>query len=471
MLDKKLTNYAAEGIYPFHMPGHKRRLQGIDPYSIDITEISGFDNLHHAEGVLADMQRRAAALYGVNQTYALVNGSTCGLLSVICAAAEKGDKVLVARNCHKAVYHAIFLQELVPVYLYPQITRSAIQGQIAADEVRSALEKNPDVKAVILTSPTYDGLVSDIRSIAGIVHSKGIPLIVDEAHGAHFGLSDFFPENAAVLGADAVVVSIHKTLPAFTQTALLHLCSGRISSRRVEEYLDIFETSSPSYVLMAGIERCIRMLGHERESLFAGLREKLDRFYDAVKQLKFLHVLQPSEITPKEAYAFDDSRILIFTGKSTMNGQQLHRRLRTEFGLELEMACSSYVLALCSVMDTEEGFGRLAEALCSIDAQLEGKCGADRPSFSREVDSCRKLERVMEIHEARRAGSRSIELKAAEGMVSAGCILPYPPGIPLIVPGEKVDARLIRDVGHCIGIGLEVEGLLAGNRINVVNFE
>lgn len=469
MLDEKLMDYAEEGVYPFHMPGHKRRLQGINPYSVDITEISGFDNLHHADGILADMQRRAAALYGAGQTYALVNGSTCGLLAAICAAAEKGDRVLVARNCHKAVYHAIFLRELIPIYLYPRITHYGIQGQIAPDDVRKALEENLNIRAIILTSPTYDGIVSDIRSIAKLAHQNRIPLIVDQAHGAHFGLSDFFPENAVALGADAVVASIHKTLPAFTQTALLHLCGLRISQQKVEEYLDIFESSSPSYLLMGGIERCIRMMDREGEELLAGLRKRLDDFYDRVRNLKHLHVLQPSEVTPQDAYAFDDSRILIFTGTSGMSGGQLHETLRTQFRLEAEMACSSYVLALSSVMDTDEGFMRLAKALQMIDAQCsaDGQCG--HLPFSEGADIYRPPKRVMEIHKAKEAETENICLWDAQGRVSAGYIVPYPPGIPLAVPGERLDKTMIEVVRTYTAMGIEVEGLQPHDRINVVN--
>ena len=226
---EKLQEYRAEDMYPFHMPGHKRKpLPFPNPYSIDITEIDGFDNLHHAEGILKEAQERAADLYGSKECFYLVNGSTCGLLAAICAATKKRDKVLVARNCHKAVYHALYLNELQAEYIYPVITKSGIQGQIEPEQVKKALLLNPDIAAVILTSPTYEGVVSDINAIAGIAHERGIPLIVDEAHGAHLGFGAGFPENAVRQGADAVIMSLHKTLPSFTQTALLHLCSSTL---------------------------------------------------------------------------------------------------------------------------------------------------------------------------------------------------------------------------------------------------
>lgn len=189
------------GCLPFHMPGHKRRaLPFPNPYTIDITEIDGFDNLHHAEGLIREAEERAAKLYGADRSYYLVNGSTCGLLAAICAAVRRGDKVLAARNCHKAVYHAISMQGLAAEFLYPAITRGDLQGQITAAQVEEALTKHPDIAVVILTSPTYEGIVSDVAAIAACCHAHGAALIVDEAHGAHFGFGAGFPEMRCALG-------------------------------------------------------------------------------------------------------------------------------------------------------------------------------------------------------------------------------------------------------------------------------
>ena len=192
----KLKNYSDSDYYAFHMPGHKRNLDlmdGTSPYRIDITEIDGFDDLHHAEGILRDAQERAARVYHADETHFLVNGSTVGILSAILGTTEKGDSILVARNCHKSVYHAIYLNELDPVYLYPKFdTDQGLSTEIYAADVQKALEVHPKIRAVMIVSPTYDGVVSDIEKIAEIVHAKGCPLIVDEAHGAHFGFDPYF---------------------------------------------------------------------------------------------------------------------------------------------------------------------------------------------------------------------------------------------------------------------------------------
>ena len=219
-LDQKLTEYGKSDIYPFHMPGHKRRKFDFpNPYEIDITEIDGFDNLHHAEEILKEAQQRAADLYGAQRSFYLINGSTCGILAAVSACTQKHDKILMARNCHKAVYHAVFLKELQAEYLYPKVNDYGIQGQITPEQVEDAFLKHPDITAVLITSPTYEGVVSDVAGIAKIAHAHGVPLIVDEAHGAHFGFSEGFPKEAGKEGADLVIMSLHNTLPSFKQTA------------------------------------------------------------------------------------------------------------------------------------------------------------------------------------------------------------------------------------------------------------
>ncbi|WP_455719021.1 aminotransferase class I/II-fold pyridoxal phosphate-dependent enzyme, partial [Anaerosporobacter sp.] len=189
----KLIKYREEDVYPMHMPGHKRNLDLMDmvnPYAIDITEIDGFDNLHDAEDILLANMKEAAGIYHADHTHYLINGSTSGILVSIAACTKKGDTVLVARNCHKAVYHAIFLNELVPIYLYPEVDEEyGIHKEITPNQVKKELERNPEIKMVLITSPTYEGIVSDIREIAKVVHSYNIPLVVDEAHGAHLGFS------------------------------------------------------------------------------------------------------------------------------------------------------------------------------------------------------------------------------------------------------------------------------------------
>ena len=249
-LYKKLEEYGKSDFYPFHMPGHKRNplaVEGDFPVERDITEIDGFDNLHHAEDILKRAQEDTARLYGVLESFYSINGSSGAILAAVSAAVDKGGQILVARNCHKAVYHAIYLRELSATYIYPhEDPKLGINGGISPGRVEMYLAENPDIQAVLITSPTYDGIVSDVARIAEIAHHYGVPLIVDEAHGAHFRFSDYFPVSAAQLGADVVINSVHKTLPCLTQTGVLHLCSDRVSRQKLKRILGIYQSSSPS---------------------------------------------------------------------------------------------------------------------------------------------------------------------------------------------------------------------------------
>ena len=505
-MEKELQKNAQSNIYPFHMPGHKRRgaevLGQMSPYDIDITEIEGYDNLHHANGIIKQAQDEAAALYGGKYAYFLINGSTCGILAAISAAVPRGGSILVARNCHKAVYHAIYLRQLRPVFMYPEITDSGIQGQITAQEVRTAFEENPDIRAVVITSPTYDGVVSDVAEIAKIAHEHGARLIVDEAHGAHFGFGGGFPENAIKQGADAVILSLHKTLPAFTQTALFVLgdekneyfspvnCADNTSEKEihtkqqplyhtsVEKFLGIYETSSPSYVLMAGIERCIHYVRDNGEQPFTELRANLDKFYQKTADLKYLRVVRKSDFTEDEAYDFDESKILIFTDKAGISGQELLEILLHDYEIQLEMAAGSYALALCSIMDTESGFERLAAALHDIDAmpdikeskrfanlehdqtQSNNKAQHKNESIKMlDTSIYQRLPKAIEMYEAYDTPAYSVPLDKAAGLVSGAVVNLYPPGIPLIVPGEVINEKLIEDIKKALALKMEVDGL------------
>lgn len=483
---QQLISYGESDVYPFHMPGHKRRaLPFPNPYTIDITEIDGFDNLHHAGGLIREAEERAAKLYGADRSYYLVNGSTCGLLAAICAAARRGDKVLAARNCHKAVYHAVSMQGLSVEFLYPAITRGDLQGQITAAQVEEALTKHPDIAVVILTSPTYEGIVSDVAAIAACCHAHGAALIVDEAHGAHFGFGAGFPENAVRLGADAVIMSLHKTLPSFTQTALLHCNGGRIDTERVARYLGVYETSSPSYLFMAGMDACIDLIREQGAELFAQYRRRLDAFYRDTADLTQLHVMRREDLCKEEAYDWDDSKLMIYAG--TMGGEALHQELLGHYHLQMEMVSADYVLGMTSLMDTDEGMRRLVTALHEIDKkngrrmaalhEIDEKnrktdLGGEVPEAGFTARIYRENPRRMQIYQALDLPYREVPFDEAVGKMAADYVYLYPPGIPLIVPGEIITEEFIRHIRECRERKLNVEGQgnPAPGRIKIVYF-
>ena len=452
-LDQKLKAYEAEDVYPFHMPGHKRQgtVAGGDVH-MDITEISGFDDLHHATGILKAAQQRAADLYGALESFYLVNGSTVGLLSALFSMTEEGDEIIMARNCHRSIYHAAMLRHLTVHYVYPQWITSGISGNVSTKDVENVLKEHPNVGVVVLTSPTYDGVCTDVEEVANIVHNFHARLLVDEAHGAHFGFHPHYPQSAVRLGADVVVQSLHKTLPSFTQTALLHNQCPELSDA-LAFYLRIFQTSSPSYLLMAGMEECIRTMQTSGEALCEKLSAHLDWFYKETEKLRVIHIVQPKEVLSQGAKAFDRSRLIILTGKSKLTGPQLAARLRTEYRIEMEMAAGQYVLGISSVMDTFEGFRRLAEALLAIDRMLS-------PIETKQTEHLPllRMEKKKEMDTRWMKQCRSVLRKEAVGHIVGEFLYVYPPGIPAIVPGEVYTRALEARVQQWEAMGLSVQG-------------
>lgn len=470
----KLKQNKASNRYPLHMPGHKRNMAGFPMeafYEIDITEIDGFDNLHAPEGILKELMERASALYGA-ETYLLVNGSTGGILSAVSAAVRRGDCVLMARNCHRAAYHALYLNGCRARYIYPCFLEAyGICGGISPERIERMLAAYPEIRAVFLTSPTYDGVVSDIEEIVELAHARRTPVIVDEAHGAHFLMDGRFPVSAVDCGADIVIHSIHKTLPSLTQTALMHVQGSLIDRERLRRFLKIYQTSSPSYVLLAGIEQCISILETEKKALSDPFFLRNDRFEKQVRQLRHLKVFPAGSDGygrrdrcrnemgwEKEIFDFDPGKKIISARGTDMTGQALYDLLLNKYELQMEMAGQDYATAIMTVMDTEEGFERLADALAEIDAGLHAA----------PVKPCAEMEeppqRACGIDTAMEAERRDVRLEDCIGEISAEFIYIYPPGVPLIVPGERFSEAVREQLACYREYGLTIEGMKEQNQ-------
>lgn len=463
-LYRALEIYSQEDYYPFHMPGHKRNPDTVNtdlPFDRDITEIEGFDNLHHPEGILKKAQETAANVYGTKECYYSVNGSTAALLAAVSAAVPRKGQILVARNCHKAVYHALYLRNLIPTYVYPQMDQKWwINGGISPDKVERALAENPEIKAVLLTSPTYDGVVSDIEKIAEIVHRYEIPLIVDEAHGAHFHFSNYFPTSAAELGADLVIQSFHKTLPSMTQTAVLHNCSDRVDSRLIRRFMGIYQSSSPSYILMASMDACMEKMSSDGNEMFREFTKILEKARRRLSECKYIRLVSP-EIGTAGVFDYDRSKLLFSTRYASMTGSELAQILLEKYHIQVEMETEHYVLALAAVGDSEEGFERLYQAIEEIDQEeaqkKKEKREAEEPKAGRTAYT--SLSQFMSITEAMESESEIRKLEESVGRISAEFGYLYPPGIPLIVPGEQITGQFIRNMRIYMEEGLYLQGL------------
>lgn len=458
-LYKNLLDYSKSDYYPFHMPGHKRNMEeGINPFDYDITEIDGFDNLHNPQGVLKVAMEEAAKFYGTDKTYYLVNGSTCGLLAAICGVTSRGDKILLARNCHKAVYNAMYLNELRAEYVIPEyIEMYGINGGISPEKIKMALDENRDIKAVVITSPTYEGVVSDVQAISEIVHKYGIPLIVDEAHGAHFGLYPGLPKSAIEMGADIIIQSVHKTLPSLTQTALLHIKSKIVNINEIERFLHIYQSSSPSYVLMSSIDECINKIKNDGMFMFEPYVKRLEVMLNHEKQLTHLKVIGREIVGKNAVYDLDPSKIVISVRGTSYTGKRIYKEMLERFHIQLEMASGDYVIAMTSPMDTEDGMLRLFMAMVEIDRDIR-LYGEEKKTEIIKYELSKPI--VMEnIYKAIHSDAEEILLENAAGKISSEYVYLYPPGSPIVAPGELITGDVIRLVNEYKNSGLSIEGM------------
>ena len=484
-LFEELKTYGESDFYPFHMPGHKRNPDsGFLPemYKIDITEIDGFDNLHHAEGIIKNAQEKAASLYHSKETIYLINGSTVGILTSIAALSDRGKKLIMARNCHKAVYHGAFLNQLETEYIYPKmIEEFGISDGITAQQVEDKIQEiilregisdeqaGKLIAGIVVTSPTYDGILSDVNSIVKIAHNYGIPVIVDQAHGAHFGFHSAFPENAVSDGADLVIHSTHKTLPAPTQTALLHYNSLLVSLETVKKYLRIYQSSSPSYVLMAGIDSCmdfVKREGQERLEQLLISRKELSERSKELKKMKIYPSMLERGINGHDISKIffqgteEPGRLLISVRGSGFTGQQLYDVLRETYHLQMEMCASDYVIAILSMMDRKEGFDRLWKALSETDKLLTNTEKNTKEEKTQFPEYCHfQPDAVLKISDAYMAEEESVPLREAKGRIVSEFVNLYPPGIPLLVPGEKIDDKMIPMIEAYLHNGYAVQGI------------
>lgn len=451
-LYKRLEEYAKNDYIPFHMPGHKRKHEkfGLRAAELDITEIDGFDDYHYPQGIIREIEEQAAKVYGSNASFYLVNGSTSGILTAVSACVNYGDSIVVARNCHKAVYNAIYLNGLVPEYVYPIMdSKTGILGQIMPKDVEDALAKTK-AKAVIITSPTYEGLLSDVEQIAEICHAHNAVLIVDAAHGAHFNFSEEFPKTAVQCGADIVIESLHKTLPSYTQTAILHVKGERADLFQIKKYLSIYQTSSPSYVFMAGINRCIDyMTSSEGCADNQKYIENLKKLRENLKNLENIKLYPGDGKENKIYYDSDPSKLVLYVrGKGVL----LYEELLHKYHIQAEMAAKDYVILMTSIGDCQEWYDTLLKALMEIDGRLEVE-------MSKKVQDINRAKVVLAPRTALEKETESIKREQCVGRIAAELIYAYPPGIPLFYPGEEITRELLCRMEEMEMAGVMLKGL------------
>ena len=441
-----LFAHAGKDPVSFHMPGHKgaaifRRL-GYGPVldrlaDMDITEIPGADNLFQTEGIIAQTMERYRALYGSRQSYLLINGSSCGLIAAVMSSALRRkdlsmpNRLIMARNCHKSIFNAVELTGSEPVYAYPEVVPEyGITGAVPVSEIRRCLAEAPDATAVILPSPNYYGICSGVREIAEVVHAEGKVLIVDEAHGAHLSLMGTARADALAAGkngADIVINSTHKTLCSFTQTAVANIYGDLVDLDAFEDALQKMESTSPSYVLMTSLDLNADILERFGEELMEDWRKELDWFYEEASRIPGLTVLQHPLL--------DDSKLdFSFRG---MTGAALEDALM-EKEIYPELVTGDLCMCMTGIGNTHEHYERLLEALAEIAERAEATGVEERPRDAEALWNMRNLERKTLSPQKKR-----VPLAEASGRVCARALIPYPPGIPAVCPGEVIPQEVV----------------------------
>ncbi|WP_242973501.1 aminotransferase class I/II-fold pyridoxal phosphate-dependent enzyme [Clostridium thermosuccinogenes] len=466
---KALKEYAASSPLPFHMPGHKMGKGIPSGFAesmplFDVTEIPGTDNLHFPEGPILEAQKLAAEAFGAEETFFLVNGSTTGIHAMILTICNPGDKLIVSRDCHKSVINGMMLARVMPVYIKPHFdSKFGIPTGVLAKEVEDAIRDNPDAVGVLLTRPNYYGVCADIESIASVVHAYGKVLAVDEAHGAHLAFEGSLPKAAMDVGADICVQSAHKTLPALTQGSYLHVRKDRIDIEKLKFYLRMLQTSSPSYLIMASLDMARALMQYEGCRILGRLRQYVERLRHSVDRM---HGIKMPQITHfGREMAQDWTRVVLNVEGLGCSGFEAERKLRAEYGIQVEMSDLYNVVCIATVADREEDFTRLMKALDGMDNQLR----------QIEAESDIKIKKQPGIPEMKiplsqisRCEKVKVNLKEASGKISLDMLTPYPPGIPVVCPGEVISDDIVDYLLSILESGGTVNGLDGNGRISVV---
>lgn len=450
-----------------HVPGHKNGLISGLPQSIrqaltyDVTELTGLDDFHHPEEAIAGAEKLLAEAYNSDRSFFLVNGSTVGNLAMIYAVCNEGDTIIVQRNAHKSIFHAIELVRASAVFVAPDWDEhTSTPGSVSTSTLMEALQQFPEAKAVVLTYPTYYGVTSkQLEEQILYCHQKQIPVLIDEAHGAHFIASKNLPKSALELGADVVVQSAHKTLPAMTMASFLHVKSELVSVDRVNQYLRMLQSSSPSYLLMASLDDARHYAANYLESDYHLLEEKRTNFIEALKRVPSLQIVE----------ADDPLKLLLRVNQ--YSGFELKEALEKE-GVFVELADTEQALLVLPLLKQGTIYPftnitvKIKEAVKKL--KLQPKTKIKQSTIQLDLEKVTTLE--MSIKDVQTAETEWISFTKAIGRIAAEMIIPYPPGIPLFLKGEKITVAKLAYLAELQSFGADFQGnhQLSENRICVI---
>ncbi|MDQ0216221.1 arginine/lysine/ornithine decarboxylase [Oikeobacillus pervagus] len=430
-----LNHFVEQQNVSFHVPGHKNgqiiSSQFPPDFShflqFDVTELTGLDDFHSPSGMIAEGQRLLTDLYQTRKSYFLVNGSTVGNLAMILSVCEEGDTVFVQRNCHKSILHALMIAKVEPVFLEPEYdAKLRVANGVALSTIKLALRKFPQVKAVVLTYPNYYGLTYELQEIIKLIHDRGGYVLVDEAHGPHFIIGKPFPESSLLKGADIVIQSAHKMLPAMTMGSFLHVNGGKVSIERLEFYLHALQSSSPSYPIMASLDLA-------RSYVASFNKEDID--YTLKQREDFIDLLQKKELEVITADPLTDPLKLVVRN-NTISGYGLQKQLE-DYGVYTELADPYQVLFVLPLL--KKGMDHFYEKAVKKLVDFRCQRGNQTTNLVDSIEGNLKVSKLaISYKDMKDRKERWIPLDKAVGEVSSKMVIPYPPGIPLFMQGEEI---------------------------------
>lgn len=458
---------------PFYTPGHKRGV-GMNPllterwgaavFGWDLPELPGLDNLQAPSEVIEQAQILAAAAFGAQQTWFLVNGSTTGVIAAILATCGEGEKIILPRNIHSSAIAGIIHAGAIPIFINPEYDQQLdIAHSITPAAVKQALAQHPDTKAVMVVYPTYYGACGDLAAIAEVVHSYQIPLLVDEAHGAHFGFHPDLPPAALTVGADLTVQSTHKLLGSLTQSAMLHVNSRLINVNAVSRSLRLLQSTSPSYLLLASLDAARQQMAVHGETLMAETIELAKIARSKIAQIKGLSVVELDLPIPGCKY-LDLTRITVTVTGLNLTGFAADEILSSEFGIVVELPSMHHLTLIVSLGNRQTDIDRLVWGLTQLATKSANTDSPILASISQRLGSSDYLPQqaltkmVITPRQADRSPQISILAEMAIGRICAESICPYPPGIPVLIPGEIITSDAVAYLRQILNLGGELVG-------------
>lgn len=459
-----LTKHAAQNPVQFHIPGHKKGM-GSDPefrsfigenaLSIDLINIAPLDDLHQPTGVIEEAQKLAADAFGADYTYFSVQGTSGAIMTMILSVCAPGDKIIIPRNIHKSVLSAIIFAGARPVFISPaQDSNLGIDHGITTRSVRRALERHPDAKAVLVINPTYFGICANLKEIVDLVHSYHIPVLVDEAHGVLIHFNKKLPMSAMEAGADMAATSVHKLGGSMTQSSVLNVKKGLINPQRVQTILSMLTTTSTSYLLLASLDTSRRQLALYGEKIADQAIELANQAREAINQIPGLYCFGEEILGDEATYDYDPTKVTIHVRHLGITGYDTENWLREHFNLEIEMSDMYNILCLITPGDNAESVQKLIIALKTLSETYYE--GAEARELIVKIPEIPQLS--LTPRDAFYAETEVIPFKESAGRIMAEFIYVYPPGIPILLPGEVISQKNIDYIIEHVEVGLPVKG-------------